>query len=86
MNVIFFLAVHVELLFSLTIIIWFKKTWMRVREEKPDVVILHRSSCFIDYLMVNKMRGDSKIILILMTPLFHSSLKGRIECILILKV
>lgn len=54
------------------------KTWMRVREEKPDVVILHRSSCFIDYLMVNKMRGDSKIIFDFDDALFHSSLKGRI--------
>jgi len=55
------------------------ENWKLINKEKPQVIILHRSSNLIDYHMVKKTTSNSKVIYDLDDALFHTRFPGKIN-------
>lgn len=53
------------------------KDWRTIIKEKPNIVILHRSSNFIDYYMIKRVKKHTKVIYDFDDALFHGQLLGR---------
>ena len=53
------------------------KDWKTIIKEKPNVVVLHRSSNFIDYYMIKRVKKHTKVIYDFDDALFHGRLLGR---------
>lgn len=52
--------------------------WKTIIKEKPNIVVLHRSSNFVDHYMIKKAKKYTKIIYDFDDALFHVRLPGRI--------
>lgn len=53
------------------------KDWETIIKEKPNIVILLRSSNFIDYYMIKRIKKNTKVIYDFDDALFHGRLLGR---------
>ncbi|MEN6294149.1 MAG: glycosyltransferase family 4 protein [Methanobacterium sp.] len=52
------------------------KDWKEINKNKPDVIVIHRTSNLIDYLMVRKLKMHAKIIYDFDDAIFHTRFPG----------
>lgn len=52
------------------------KEWKKISKNKPDVIVIHRTSNLIDYLMLKKLKKYVKIIYDFDDAIFHTRFPG----------